>query len=547
MSNTNPTELTIPAINEDTILGWVGSRNFQEGLSYFTNRAITNPRRQGEALKAWCQGSMPQPYRLTVAFGPRGIGEADCSCPVGSGGHCKHVGALLHAWLNQPGSFQEVAELETDLEKRSKPELIALIKLMLKFYPDLETMLEAPLPGQDRDGAPVNPESYRRQITAAFQRAGDDWYASKKVPTDIGITLTAGDGFLALADYENASTVYQVVAQGIIENYELVQDDDGELCATVDRCVEGLDNCLSGMGLDPANRKNALQTLFDIYLFNLDYGGGETATTAQGAILEHATSEEKIAIASMVRAAMPMGDNWGDGYRRRVHGRFLLDLEDAHSDDDAFLAICRESGLSTNLVDRLLTLGRLEEAVAETGLADGYELLSLAEVFGKYGQSQRIEPLLAKEIETNRNHRLVNWLKERYEERGELDKSLALARRQLDRRPGIGEYREVRRLAQELGQWQDLRPQLLDRWSAGRERHLLTEVHLEEGEIELALESVKQRKFRFPQGSDQLVRVAQAASGTHPQDALDIYRRQVESLIEARGRENYQRACDTPA
>ena len=54
---------------------------------------------------------------------------------------------------------------------------------------------------------------------------------------------------------------------------------------------------------------------------------------------------------------------------------------------------------------------------------------------------------------------------------------------------------------------------------------------------------MQQRRPRSLYGADQLIRVAQAASGTHPHAAVDIYLQQVESLIEARGRDNYRRAC----
>ncbi len=133
---------TIPAVSEETISDWVSSRSFQLGRSYFENEAIFDLRRQGRSLKARCQGSMPQPYRLGVAFGAEGIEEANCSCPVGDGGHCKHVGALLLTWLDQPDAFRVVAEPDADLEQRSKEELIALIKQMLRLQPDLETLLE---------------------------------------------------------------------------------------------------------------------------------------------------------------------------------------------------------------------------------------------------------------------------------------------------------------------------------------------------------------------------------------------------------------------
>ena len=534
---------TIPAVSERTISDWVGQRSFRLGRSYFENDAIFDSRRQGSALKACCQGSMPQPYRLRVAFGAEGIEEAHCSCPVGGGGHCKHVGALLLAWQDQPDTFREVAELDTDLERRSKGELIALIKQMLQLRPDLETFLEVALPGGDRRSTPVNPESYRRQVSSAFRRGGDDWMASRSVATDIGVTLTAGDGFLALADHASASTVYQAVAQGILEHYGMFDDEDGLLCDVMGRCVEGLGTCFSSVGDDAAARENSLHALFDIFRFDVDYGGVGLGEAAPDIILEHATCEEKRAVAGWVRAAMPQGNSWTDNYHRQVYGRFLLDLEMAHLDDVSFLSICRECGLLADLVNRLMTLGRLEEAIAEAELAGDYELLTLADIFREYGCAQRVEPLLAKRIETSRDHRLVEWLKEHYKGQGDLSEALALAKRLLERWPHLAGYQEVRELSRQLDVWHELRPQLLAEWSAAKEYGLLTDIYLEEGEIDLALKSVNQRKPGFRYGEEQLIRVAQSASQTHPHAAFDIYRQQAESLIEARGRDNYQRAC----
>ena len=534
---------TIPAVSEENISDWVGSRSFQLGRSYFENEAIFDPRRQGSSLKACCQGSMPQPYRLGVAFGTEGIEEANCSCPVGDGGHCKHVGALLLTWLDQPGAFRVVAEPDADLEQRSKEELIALIKQMLRLQPDLETLLEVALPRGDRRRTPVNPETYRRQVSSAFRRGGDDWMASSRIATDIGVTVSAGDGFLALDDYSSASIVYQAVAQGILENYDMGHDEDGDLGDVVDRCVEGLGYCLAGAGDDAAARERTLRALFEIYRFDVDYGGVGLGEAAPDLILEHATAEEKRAVAGWVRAAMPQGNSWSDNYHRQVYGRFLLDLQMADLDDASFLRICRESGRLADLVDRLLTLGRLDEAISESELAGDYELLTLADIFCEHCYAERVEPLLVKRIETSQDHRLVEWLKERYRDRGELAEALPLAKQLLQARPNLAGYQEVRELSRQVGVWQELRPELLDEWSAAEQYGLLTDIYLEEGDIDLALKSVKQRKPGFLYGEDQLIRVAQSASETHPHAAVDIYLQQVESLIEARGRDNYQRAC----
>lgn len=535
----------IPAVSEETISAWVGRRSFQLGLSYFEDEAVFDLRRQGSSLKACCQGSMPQPYRLRVAFNAEGIAEADCSCPVGGSGRCKHVGALLLAWLEHPDAFRAVAELDADLERRSKEELIALIKQMLRYQPDLETLLETVLPRGDRPGPPVDPETYRRQVATAFRRGGYDWMAARMIATDIGVTIGVGDGFLALGDYASARVVYRAVVQGILENYEMMHDEDGDLGAVVDRCVDGLGRCLSsGIG-DAADREELLRVLFEIYRFDLDWGGIGLGEAAPELILEHATGEERGAVAAWVRDAMSTarGNSWSENYQRQTHGRFLLGLEMAALDDGAFLSICRESGLAAELVDRLLALGHLDEAISEAQPVGDYELLVLADVFLQHGRAESVEPLLARRIETSQDRRLVEWLKARHMERGEPAEALALAKRLLAARPSLNGYQEVRELSRQLGVWQKLRSDLLAEWSAAGQYGLLTDIYLEEDEIDLALKSVQQRQPRFPYDADQPVRVAQAAAETHPRAAADIYRQQVESLIKARGRDNYRRAC----
>ena len=534
---------TIPAISEDSISDWVGERNLRLGRSYFEGDLLIDQQRQGKAIKGWCQGSIPQPYRLHAAFGPTGVDEAHCSCPVGGGGRCKHVGALLLAWLGRPNAFRVVEELDTALQQRSKDDLIVLIKRMLELEPRLETLLETALPEGSRESVPVNPEIYRRQISTAFRFGGDDWMASERVAREIGVVLGSGDRFLSLEDYGSAGIVYQVVAQGILEHYEIMADEDGELADVLDRCVEGLGKCLASIEDDDAVREICLQTLFDVYRFDVDLGGTGLGEVATDLLLEHATDEEKGAIVGQVRSAAQKGDSGNAGFRRRSYGRFLLDLEMARLDDDSYLEICREFGLLTELADRLLMMGRPDDAVAEASLAGDYDLLLLAEVFRKHGRTQAVEPLLAGRVETSRDNRLAEWLKERYKERGDLSKALSLARRLLERRPRLDGYLEVRELSRDLGVWRESRQGLLDSLASGGKFGLLTDIHLDEGEIELALKSVNRNGPGPLRSADQLVRVAEAASDLHPQAALDIFRQQAERLINAKGRENYRQAC----
>lgn len=533
---------TMPTVSEETVSTWVGSRNLQLGRSYFESGSVFDLRVQGAALRARCQGTMPQPYRLRVSLGGGEIEDADCSCPVGGGGRCKHVGALLLTWLDRPGAFRAVAELEADLEQRSKAELVVLIKQMLQLQPDLESLLEMAMPGSDGRRNPVNPDICRRQVASAFRLGREDWLASRKIATEIGVILDSGDDFMAWEDWANAGAVYQAVAREMLEQYDPMLDEDGRLANAMDRCVEGLGECLSLWDV-AAGRETLLRTLFDIYCTDLSWGGIGLGEGAPTFLLERTTVEEKRVVAGWLRADMGQDQVKSDSFKLQAHGGLLLGLEKDELDDAAFLKVCREAGLLDDLVDRLLTLGRLEEAIAEAQGAGDHELLAPADVFRQHDLGHRIEPLLSKRVEVSEDHRLVEWLKEYHLERGNLPEALALAQRLLARRPNLSGYAEVRELSRRLDAWQELRPQLLAQWSAAREYGLLTDIYLEEGDIDQALKSVNHGPAGFL-GSDRLTRVAEAASATRPQAALDIYRRQAETLIAARGRENYRRACE---
>src|SRR5438309_11319045 len=90
---------TIPTITEQDIRNIIDPASFQRGQTYYNSDAIFNTRQQGMAMKARCQGSRSQAYRVEVTFNNAGIVSNQCSCPLG--GHCKHVAALLLTWIRQ--------------------------------------------------------------------------------------------------------------------------------------------------------------------------------------------------------------------------------------------------------------------------------------------------------------------------------------------------------------------------------------------------------------------------------------------------------------
>jgi uncharacterized Zn finger protein len=532
-----------PRLTESEIRRWVGEASFERGLRYFQQGNIFNPRRQEQTLKARCLGSQPQPYYVEVALGPEGIAFGDCSCPVGAGGHCKHAAALLLTWLHEPQAFLEVEGLETALARRSPVELIALIRKMIQRYPDLETLLELPTIGGAGAEKPLDPEVIRRQVSNAFYGAGYEWGAVVSIAQDLQELVDLADDYAQREDWRNAATVYHTVAQGVLDHYGMVQDEEGDLHPIVNQCVEGLGQCLE-VSEDPAQREGLLRALFDVYRWDVDFGGIDMGYQALDIILEQATPEERQRVAEWVRQALPTGDSWSDNYHRQVYGGFLLQLQEEKLDDDAFLRLCRETGRLQDLVNRLLELDRADEAMADVRQAGDYDLLRLADVFMSHGHADLAERLIRERAQTSQDSRLTVWLKERAQARGDLAEALSLAESLFWQRPSVPDYKEVRKLALSLGRWEALRAEYLSRLTDEGKYALLTEIHLLDGEVDQALTTVEQISGWDRWGRNTLVlQVAQAAEESWPRDAIRLYMAMVDRLINARGRDSYAQAA----
>lgn len=536
--------MTPKKISEKDIREWVSAASFERGYGYFQNGAILDARRQGMLLKSLCEGSQDRSYRVQVTFDEDGISEAHCSCPVGDSGHCKHVAALLLTYLNHHDDFREVEELDTALGQRTKEELIVLIKQMMARRPELEGLLEIPFPVQGKCFTPIDPETYRRQAASAFHRTRYGWGAGRDIADELDSIIDLGNGFAFQGDYSNAAMVFQAVSQEVLSNYEMFNDEEGDLGMVVNSCVEGLAQCLSGEKHDLTVREMILKALFEIYRFDVDFGGVGLGDEVPDIILNHASQEERRTMACQVRVAMPpeKTDSWSDTWHRRVYGGFLLDLEHDTLDDGDYLRICRETGRLGDLVDRLLTLGKHDEAIAEAEKASDYEVLHLADIFVTHGQAESAEHLVIKREKISEDRRVLQWLMTYYDERGDTTAALARAQRLFQMQTDPLRYQQVRDLARKVGGWSELRLQLLNDIANRKQYNVLTRIYLEEGEIDQALENVKFIEV-LPWGSNLRIEVAHASEETHPQDAIHLYHQLAESLINARGRDNYRQAC----
>jgi uncharacterized Zn finger protein len=130
---------------EADVRAFVGDNNFLRGLAYYRRGAVFDTLRRNGTLLARSRGSGSNEYRIAARLDEEGaIEHAHCTCPVGGGGRCKHVAAVLLAWLHAPGTFRDLEDARRVLRRRTKAELIALVDEFLRREPDLQLLIDAP-------------------------------------------------------------------------------------------------------------------------------------------------------------------------------------------------------------------------------------------------------------------------------------------------------------------------------------------------------------------------------------------------------------------
>jgi uncharacterized Zn finger protein len=308
----------------------------------------------------------------------------------------------------------------------------------------------------------------------------------------------------------------------------------------IDDCAEGLGECLESI-TEAARRESILKMLFDIYIWDVKIGGIGIGDRVPEILLERAAPQERQMISDWIESALPGVGDWG----RRAMGGLLLKLRADTMDDETFLAVCRQTGRLKDLVDRLLALRRVDEAAGEARRAGDYDLLSLADLFVQHGHGPLAETLIRARAKTSQDTRLTEWLKDYAKRQGNLPEASVLAEKLFWMRPAVEAYVEMRDLAKPLEQWQDLRAKTLASLAQKGDHSLLTEIYLEEGEIDQALASLERAKASNRYWGDQSlqVSVAQAAGEKRPKEAIRLYMQLVESLIRQRGRDNYAQAA----
>jgi uncharacterized Zn finger protein len=193
------------------------------------------------------------------------------------------------------------------------------------------------------------------------------------------------------------------------------------------------------------------------------------------------------------------------------------------------------------LFNKLVELGRVEEAteVATTQLRfSDYNFLQSALTLEQKGYLSEAVNMVESAAAEIKDSRLLAWLVEKYEARGNLADALGLQLRRWESRPSLSDYQILENLAESLDQWEMLRLKLLASLAENRHFDVLARIHLYEENWDAAWDAATSRESRY-QSTYIQEEVAQATEQHRPQRAIKFYLSRAEQLIAQRGRKNY--------
>jgi len=585
-------------LSEADLQAYSDEASFQKGYDYYLHHAIVEPTLNETVLRAFCHGSGVNPYRVEATLLPAGeksthkLASTGCSCP--RGGFCKHLVALLLTWIHQPERFVVRSGIMARLSEKNHAELLALLEQLVQRQPDIEPLIELlielPLatttqersrPGKGRERT-LDPSTIRSQVASAFYNAGEGWGAASRVAAELEQLYDIGNNFAEAGEWANAQVVYATIAEETIMQYEEVHDE-GQVSWVLGKCAAGLVACLEAQSalpqdeqLDTEEREELLTALFDLWKFGDNYGGIEADVA--GAMAESVTEYERKMVESWLREEMRSGQDFSSQWHNRSIIHFLATLKQAeHFSDEDLLEEYRKVGLYKELVEKLLQLGRENEAlgVAQATLTESRDVTWFAEQLLKLDEAWQEQALAFVEARLNELEPALRgrqqdftamytvdayrrWLSERYLLYGKTKQALDMELTRFQANPDDTTYRAVRSAAQIAGQpedaWSDLRPRLIQtleqqsRWGA------LVSIYLDEGEVGQALSALAEldrgsgrslpeygHSYYSAPGDDQ-IQVAKAAEEDYPREAIRLYKRVIQKLIDGRGRGNYQQA-----
>jgi len=518
--------MPLPKITESMIRAGASPESFRRGDEYHREGAISNTAIQGTLLSGECAGTYAPYYRVQVELDEAGIADASCTCLYEYGGYCKHIVALLLAYLHHPNSFavrRAPAELLADLDHNDLTAiLIKLIQEQPDLYDRIETMTSAPSKTKKKRKKKVDIEVYRRHILGIVHsldgmRMSEAYWHVGGLANQLREVQGSALKFMDAGNAETALEILLALLEEASRGIENIDDSDGELGSFVGDLGTSLAEAILSMELSQIERDRLVRRLEKLINYAGDYGmEGNLDIAVQAAKYGWGDIPEKMNPLQRTTHQVAEGgelDDWDndedwdeeDEFELRELGFPLvsglddlteakLNVLDRQGRTEEYLALCKKEERHLRYALKLCDLKQTVDAMkyAKKHLTAAEESLQVARCL-------RESRLVAEAIEIGEHGlklkgpkaSLGEWLGPVEEAQGRTKQALTAWLAAFGEHPSLETYKTIRRLAGP--DWKRLRPEMMAKLRKSYDKQVLAEVYLLEEEWDEAIKVAEHR------------------------------------------------------
>ncbi|MCI0709116.1 MAG: SWIM zinc finger family protein [Chloroflexi bacterium] len=526
-------------VTVDLIKRRTNDATYKRGLDIYREERLLDMALRGDELEAYYQGSGLKPYHIVVEMDGNSVKTASCTCGYKRNDDCKHIVALLTTYMMEPDAFEKRAAPHDPLLELGRDELIDLVNQMLVRYPDLQALVEEP---RSEGYTPniIDIEPYRRELNDLLKHEVRSRYA----PDHIYSLAETAERFAEQGNHISASALLRMIIEETLEPDHFAFDEEGNLIHALSEVSNGLSDLLRHLNDNDEERMAIFDALLDAFIWEHNTRWENLTEHIPEIILAYARESDIESIRQRIEAQRKDHQQAGRLQAANTYATFLNTLNALDSDPAVILNHLDNQRLYTLLFYKLMQLEDVQEAisVARQHLTDPDDFLDAAATLTDYGYNalQMTENVL----KTRYDDTIASWLVGQYRAADRYPDALRVQRQRMAQNPGLGNYLLLKELGGIMGQWQDIRPKIMQWLGEKKHYEVLTEIHLEEQDWEAAWKSLGNAGLSEWRYRELEFEVAQQSRFALPQKAIAVYMDRVRENIEAKKRENYQIAVD---
>ncbi len=194
-------------------------RIYERGKEYFNEGRVQRPIVYHDSLMADVPGTMPEDYHVSIDIRDRNY-VASCTCPYAFG-YCKHIAAVMYAWVKRPSMFRDLGKSEDMLKRLGKEEIVEIVIDMIRYDPDVLYVINLRL-----TPAPELAAFAEREVSAIFSEEYVDYLNVRGIVRKLEIFREYAMDLSRAHDLSTAITVLTPVIDAVIANYTKLDDVD---------------------------------------------------------------------------------------------------------------------------------------------------------------------------------------------------------------------------------------------------------------------------------------------------------------------------------